>query len=228
MAVYKTKVICVSEIAKGTFEVRLKRPKDFFFEAGQYIQLKIPKLKYADYKGNSRVFSLASSPNEKNFLSVAFRNTQSGYKKTLIEMDKGKKEVLIEGPYGFFTLPEKKDKNLVFIAGGIGITPFLSMIKLCHESKNGYKITLVYCNKDKESSAYLEELEKIAKENKNFSLICHFGRLNVDLIKKNLPNIKSDFCYIVGPPAMMDAAEQILLSVGVEKDNILKEGFVGY
>ncbi len=227
MPIYKTKILKKISIAKDTIQVNLKRPNNFDFLAGQYIQLKIPKLFYDDCKGSSRVFSIASSPLKKDELWVAFRNTQSGYKKTLLELT-DKDELLIDGPYGFFTLPKNSEKRLIFIAGGVGITPFLSMIQYCFDVKKEYSILLVYCNKDKESTAYFEKLKELQNKIKNFNVVFHYGYLNEEVISNNAQNKENISWFVVGPPAMMIYVENILLNLGVDSDDIYSEGFVGY
>lgn len=160
----KLPIIEQRTIAEKTDEVSFDLSgKNFVFIAGQYIRVTIPKLLYADPKGSSRVFTIASSPNEKNKLSIAFRDSGSGFKRTLLELPRGSL-VEIEGPFGHFVLPRDASRPLVFIAGGIGITPFLSMIRFANENKLNYQITLLYANKNKENAAYLEELTSIAQK----------------------------------------------------------------
>ncbi len=229
MAVYKTEIVSISEVARDTFEVSLRRPKSFDFEAGQYIQVRIPWLKNCpDCKGSSRVMSILSSPNEKDVISIAFRNTGSDFKNALTLKDSIGKEILIEGPYGFFTLPKEKKERIVFIAGGIGITPFLSMVRFLDEKGFDFPVNLMYFNRDKKSSAYLFELEKISSRYKNFTLNASFQKISEDMIKKCVKDINGVKWYVVGPPGMMDAVFALLLKVGVDEDNIFKEGFVGY
>lgn len=125
----KLPVIKQRTTAEKTYEVSFNLSgKSFSFIAGQYIRVTVPKLLYDDQKGPSRVFTIASSPNEKNKLAIAFRDSESGFKKTLLELSQGSL-VEIEGPFGYFTLPKNTSRPLIFIASGIGITPFLSMIR---------------------------------------------------------------------------------------------------
>jgi len=119
--------------------------KGLDFKAGQYIQISVPKLLYPDPRGNSRVFSIVSSPNNMDEISIAFRNSESSFKRTLIELPVGS-SVNVEGPSRFFTLPKKDNKHIVFIVGGIGITPCLSMIRSAKEDELNHKITLLYSN----------------------------------------------------------------------------------
>ncbi len=227
MAIYKTKIKRIREIAKNTVEISMERPKDFSFKAGQYIQLSVNRLEYPDYKGSYRVFSIASSPTDKDNLLIAFRNTNSGFKETLIKSSLGT-EVLIEGPHGFSVLPNNTNKSIVFIAGGIGITPYLSMIHFAVMSNIKLSMTLLYSNKDRESSAYIKELENIANHVKSFKIKNTFNNIDTNFIQKNIDNINTSLWYLAGPPNMINSIYEILLSLGIDSSNILTEGFIGY
>lgn len=215
-------------IAKDTVEVSFDLTnQDFKFQAGQYIQIKIPKLLYPDPKGTSRVFSICSSPNNKN-ISIAFRNSGSGFKRTLAELPAGT-AVVIEGPFGFFTLPKKPSQSaIVFIAGGIGITPCMSMIRFVGEEQLSSKITLLYANRDQESAAYLEELQAIAQKNSDFSLINKFGPIDIDFIGQSIKNLNEPIWYVVGPPPMVADVRAMLFQMNIDMGRVYSEEFVGY
>ncbi len=223
----KTKIKAIKKIAKETFEVSLVRPKDFEFTAGQHIQLALLKLKYADPKGKSRVLSICSSPYDKDTLCVAFRNTGSGYKKTLLELPVGS-SLSFEGPLGHFTLPKNDGKKNIFIAGGIGITPFMSMIQSALSGDNPPSITLLYANRDEESCAYLNELKQLSGSSKDFSFYPIVGRIIPDEIQKHVRDIDNISWWIVGPPGMVTEVKHMLAGVGVSDNNIRIEEFTGY
>lgn len=215
-------------IAQNTCEVSFDLSgKDFNFIAGQYVRVSAPRPLYSDPKGASRVFSIASSPNNKNKLSITFRDSGSGFKRTLMELPLGAL-VNIEGPFGFFTLPKDASRPLIFIAGGIGITPLLSMIRFVDEKKLNYSITLLYANRDKESAAYLKDLEEIAKRNKRFILKNKFGPIDDEFIQESVKNINEPSYYIVGPPLMVAEARNILSRLGANEVQIYFEEFIGY
>lgn len=221
-------IISQKTIASQTSEISLGLSGEgFSFQAGQYIQLDIPKLLYPDPKGASRVFSIASSPNEKDKLSVAFRNSGSGFKRTLTELPLGT-TVAIEGPFGFFTLPPDESQTIVFIAGGIGITPCLSMIRFATEQRLLYSTTLLYGNKDRESAAYLNELQELAKHNSRFILKNIFGRIELKNIEQHAKNAQDVAWYIVGPPPMVAEIRETLLRLGINLGRIYFEEFTGY
>ncbi len=212
-------------IAKKTYEVSFYLSKtNFNFEAGQYIQVNVPKLLYSDTKGPARLFSIASSPNNKNKLSIAFRDSGSGFKRTLMELPIGSL-VDIKGPFGCFTLPKNASLPFVFIAGGIGITPFLSMIRFVCEEKINYSITLLYANTSIEKAAYLKELEKLEKENPPFVLKNKFGRIDTRFIQKNVKITPDILWYVAGPPPMVEETRNLLLQLGVNSEKIYFEKF---
>lgn len=224
----KTLIIARKEVAESTIEVSFKRPAGFEFIAGQYCQIVIPQLLFTDPKGNSRVFSIASSPNDKERVVIAFRNSSSGFKRTLIESPEGQ-EIIIKGPFGRdFKLPEDLSSRAVFIAGGIGITPFLSMSRFATEEKLALPITLIYANRDEKSMAYKKEFEDMASNNPNFTIKNKFGLLNEQFIRENVKDAPLAQWYTAGPPPMVGAALNILSLLKVEPSRIHTEKFTGY
>ncbi len=215
-------------IAEKTCEISFDlSEREFKFLPGQYIRVSVPKLLYSDTKGRSRLFSIASSPNDKNKLNIAFRDTGSGFKRTLMELPVGSL-VDIEGPFGFFTLPKDDSRLLVFIAGGIGITPFLSMIRYATEQKLKYRIVLFYANRNAESAAYLEELKIVARKNPSFSFQNKFGRIDANFIRKHVKNLNKAVWYIVGPPSMVYDTRDLLSHLNINETDIYFEDFIGY
>lgn len=227
MSTIKTTIKSKREVANGTIEITFARPRGFEFVAGQYIQVALECLSYPDSKGLSRTFSICSSPLNKGVIAIAFRNTGSGYKKTLSELSEGS-EVLLEGPFGHFSMPDFKDVKHVFIAGGIGITPFLSMIKTALKNGLDSPITLLYANRDKESSAYLEDLKKLSLTSNIFSLDSVFGRIEANHVQKHKRDIDNTLWWIVGPPGMVAEVKYLLASVNIPDDKIRIEEFIGY
>lgn len=215
------------EIALDTFEISfLIQDKNFNFQAGQYIEVNLEKLLKYDPKGHMRIFSIASSPNEKGVVSVAFRRSGSGFKESLLNLPINTK-VEVSSPLGHFTLPKTTTHPLVFIAGGIGITPFLSMTRFVTEEKLDYKITLLYANREPNTTAYLEELEKLEKVNINFKLKNKFGPLD-DNFLLGLKTPGGALWYIAGPPQMVAKTRYILTNMNVNPNIIFTESYIGY
>ncbi|MDP3729757.1 MAG: FAD-dependent oxidoreductase [bacterium] len=225
----KLPIIEQNIIAEKTCEVAFSLDKkEFSFFAGQYIRVSIPKLLYPDQKGSSRLFSIASSPNDKNKISVCFRDSDSGFKRTLMELPLGS-FVAIEGPFGYFTLPKNQNQSIVLIAGGIGITPCISMIRYAIEEKLAHPMTLLYSNRNAENAAYLEELTAIAKkQNPRFLFKNQFGRIDANFIQQSVKNLTEPVWYIVGLPAMVAEMRDLLAHLGVSEVKVYFEDFTGY
>lgn len=202
-------------------------PQKFDFIAGQYVRITIPQLMYYDPRGNSRDFSIVSSPTKNDLVSVAFRMSNSGFKQTLIHCPL-KTLVNIEGPLGVFNLPENPTHPIVFIAGGIGITPLFSKVTFAAEKHLPHKILLLYFNINIKSSAFLKELYELKEKNHNFSFQIHFGLLGKEFIENSITSFDEPLWYIAGPPGMVQSARKIIISLGAIEEKIKTEEFSGY
>ena len=235
---YRVKLLKKSAVAEGTFSFYFSKPKNFNFKAGQYIEMLIENMHCNDEKGNRRYFSIASAPDE-DYLMFAMRMRESAFKKTLMELSV-EEEVRISEPKGNFVLHDDASKPSVFLAGGIGITPFRSIIHNVIKNKLSHKIYLFYANKNLSSAAFLDELQKIGKYNNNFTLIPVFsqeslhntkyeqGRINIDMIKKySIPTATSIF-YISGTPSMVFSLSKHLEENQIPAERIKTDGFAGY
>lgn len=233
----KAKIKEKKEIAVGTLEVVFdllgEKP---FFEAGQYFFINLLEPLYNDEKGKERHFSIVNSPNELGIIKMATRITDSAFKRSLVEMPIGS-PVGIFGLAGSFLLPAKNNK-LVMIAGGIGITPFISMLKFIDENNLNYDVVLIYANRNQDSAAYIDELRVLAGEKNWLKLIETYSndsnwtgekRLIDKELVADLVNDWPKRCFMVaGPPGMVEAVKNNLLDLGVLKKNIMAENFVGY
>lgn len=223
----KTKLIDKKELVSGVWEMSFDtKNQNFSFRAGQYVRLVLPNLDTDDTKGPARLFSISSSPSEKEKLQIAFRASDSGFKKTLLNMPIGS-EAKIEGPFGTFALPINFEKPIVFIAGGTGITPFLSMIRHVAEQKPPHRINLLYGSRNKNSVAFQQELEALVSRNPQIKVSFAAGLINEKLIRKNSPKDFDAFFYLSGPPAMLDVVRSILRSNKTPAENIYYEEWSG-
>ena len=239
------KIIDKKEVAQGTLQVVFETNEPFTFKAGQYCFVTLKNPPYPDDRGNKRHFSIVNSPNKKGIITATTRLRDSGFKKSLKELPIGTEVEL--GPIaGSFTLPDEKDRPLVFIAGGIGITPFMSMLRYVFEQKLPYKITLNYSNRDQDSTAYLDELQNYqlpiprlhSGQATNYQLILTMTedtewagekrRINAQFIKDYITDLNGYSYLVVGPPPMVEAIEKALKEAGVEQSNIKIENFTGY
>lgn len=169
MPIYRVKLLKRETVAEGTMAFYFEKPADFTFKPGQFGEWKLLNPPYEDAEGNNRPFSFASAPHEPE-LMIATRMGKSAFKKSLYEMPVGT-EIELDGPYGSFVLHENAARPAVILTGGIGITPFRSMVAHAAEKKLLHKIFLFYSNRRPEDAAFLEELQGLATQNQNYKFI---------------------------------------------------------
>jgi len=228
----------VKEIARGTIEVTFRKPEGFEFLAGQNLNLKVPELLLPDPKGPRRTFTIASAPHEPE-LRFATRVSESGYKQSLRQLAPGS---LFEylGPNGQFVY-DPEVKSAAYIAGGIGITPFRSM--LLHGVQTGLSATTVlfYGNSDPESSAWHELFAGLAQTEEQFTYIPTMNNLapddpwpgerrwlSAELAAAYLPDPAGTTYFLCGPPAMITALTEQLREKGIAEKQIRFESLWGY
>ena len=227
------------EVAKGTLFVRFDLlGEEVDFRAGQYFWLTLLDPPYDDEKGPRRHISVATSPNERGALGLATRLRDTAFKRSLAELPVGT-EVDVEHPKGEFVLPAETDLPYVFIAGGIGITVFRSMLLYIAEERLPHRVTLVYSNRDRESTAFLDELTGLAREHENIDLVLTMtedegwdGETRIvgpDLLGDHLDGDLSGYRYLLaGPPGMVEAVTGSLHEAGIPEEHIRPERFSGY
>lgn len=228
------------EVAKGTMAFYFDRPDAFTFKAGQFIDLSLPHLPASDPQDHTRAFTLASAPSEQQ-LMIATRLRDTPFKRMLRELPLGA-TIDMEGPFGQFTLPENDSRTLVFLAGGIGITPFRSMLVEAAHNKLPHRLMLLYSNHRPEDAAFLDELQTLQQENHNYTCIGTMtrptvggktwkgetGRIDQGMLRKYLKEMETAMYYVVGPPVMVTGLRKMLESAGIRKTSIRFEEFVGY
>src|SRR3989338_1410606 len=220
------------QVAKETSSFFFKRPAHLDFLPGQFMRLTLDILQ-PDERGNSRFFSIASSPTEKDYLMITTRSNHSAFKKTLFTLAIETK-VGIAAPYGVFTLKPEETAPHVFLAGGIGVTPFRSMIRYASDMGLNIPITLFTSFRTVEDVIFQKELREIADRRSWFKLVetitqpekltsswqGNLGRIDEQFIKKNVFNFSSSLFYLAGPPAMVDVMISIVKSLGVDDQRI--------
>lgn len=240
MSFYKTQLKNKEEVAEGTMAFFFEKPTGFEYKAGQHISITIPNPPETDNEGNTRIFSLASAPYKED-LMIATRMRDTAFKRTLKNMEIGT-EVHIDGPSGIFYLHEDSTVPAVFLAGGIGITPFLSIATQAGHDQLSHRIYLFYSNRRPEDSAFLEELSDQEGINRNFKLVgtmteiekSNFpwlgekGYIDSNMLKNHLDDLARPVYYIAGPPAMTTSMREMLSRAGVPPENIRFENFFGY
>lgn len=231
------KLINKRELCPNTFEFTFELPEPLSFTSGQYVFVTLTQFNIPDDRGPRRHFSILNAPSNISQVKIATRIRETGFKQTLNTLAIGE-TVDISKPYGEFVLSDDIQKPLVFIAGGIGITPFMSMLNWMKENDKKTPITLLFSNKSKDTTPFFTELESLARELSDFQLIMSMtqdetwtgekGRIDAAKIQKYVPDLSSPMFYIVGPEEMNQAVEDILNELSVPEDHIKREDFTGY
>ena len=239
-SVHTARLMKREEVAEGTMAFHFAKPVDFQFRPGQAIDMTLLNPPETDGEGNIRTFSLAGAPFEGD-LMIATRMRDTAFKRVLGNAGLGL-EVKIEGPSGSFVLHRNPEKPGVLLAGGIGITPFLSIVRQAAHDKAPQQLYLFYSNRRPEDAAFLDLLEETTKQNPNFHLVATMtemekshrpwkgetGFVNKDLLTKHLPTLQGPIYYMAGPPGMVTALRRMLTEAGVDEDDLRTEEFSGY
>lgn len=197
---------------------------DFF--AGQYVHLYLP-IQNDNGRGPSRMFTISSSPLEKDYIFITTKITQSLFKKTLLNL-LDNSVCKFYGPSGSLVIDEIKKPQYIFLAGGIGITPFRSIIKYVSQKKLNIPITLIVSFSGAGDMLFYDELKEISENNSNIKVNYIIQRIDENIIKKNVENILEPLYYIVGPPGMVSSIENIVSQMVVPSEKIFIENFIGY
>ena len=238
--IFMSKLKDRKEVAERTIAFRFEKPSGWTFKAGQFIDMTLLDPSETDPEGNTRGFSIASGPHEE-MLMVATRIRDTAFKRVLKTMPIGT-AVKIEGPSGDLTLPNNSNRAVVLLAGGIGITPFRSMLVRAAKEKLAHRIFLFYSNRRPEDAPFLEELQILERENSNYKLIASMtemeksrrtwsgetGLINQEMLTRHLKGVGTLIYYIAGPPAMVKGLHEMLNKAGVDDDDIRTEEFSGY
>ena len=228
------------EVAEGTIAFRFEKPSGWTFKAGQFIDVTLLDPSETDSEGNTRGFSIASGPHEET-LMVATRMRNTAFERVLKSMPL-RTAVKVEGPFGNLTLHNNAARTAVFLAGGIGITPFRCILFRAAREKLPHHIFLFFSNRRPEDAPFLQELQALERENPNYKLIATMtqmeksnepwhgetGLINRDLLSRYLKNAASPIYYIAGPPEMVKGLHEVLNKGGVDDDDIRTEEFAGY
>jgi len=229
------------EIAKDTYSFFFDRSSqpDYSFSPGQYVRiiLDLPKL---DIRGKSRMFTVSSSPGQKDVLVITTKilKNPSIFKQRMIGLKNGE-EVKFFGPMGAFTLPDKSKRPLVFLSGGIGITPFHSMILHAVNQLYPVPITLIASFSYREEVIFYEEFEKIANKNPKIKVVYTLsqgdsldieerGRISEKIIKNNILNISYPEYFICGSSLMVASSLELLESMDIPMEQVREEQMTGY
>ena len=252
---FPVRVLARTPIATDTMAFFLERPADFDFEAGQFVSLQLPDFDAPEDGSDDgeRMLSIASAPHDPH-LMVAMRMRDTAFKRHLSQCALGADGafVSLSPAMGDFVLPEDPRQPLVMLAGGIGITPFYSMLRhLQHQAVSGKAVppvTLLYGNRTHGLAAWCSELAQLCAdlprlrvvhviaEDKRAppssggqdALVWRDGMIDAALIQQEVPDWQACRYFIVGPTAMVAAMQDCLDACGVQPEQVAIEFFAGY
>ena len=234
-AIIKRKEMAARLTCYAEFEIQGDRPD---FTPGQYFFITLKPADEEHKEDLTHHFSIVNSPNHKGVLALTtrLRLEQSLFKRTLNEAKVGD-EVEIGKIAGSFVLPESTDKPVVLIALGIGITPYMSMLRWSFEKNKPYKFTLFYSDNETESMPFLDELEQMAKGRPDFKFVPIVTQedwqgekrhIDASLMSEYLGDANLPIYYISGPPSAVTAVDGNFKQAGIPQDNIHTDSFTGY
>jgi len=224
-------------LAPDIWSYRFKRIPNFGYRAGQYVELTYGYGR-TDERGNRRMFTLASSPTEPILeFGVKFYPRGSSFKRALQNASNGTR-FAISAPAGQFTLPKDSNQKLAFIAGGIGITPFRSMIKYLLDTGEHRDITLIYAERTSTDFVYTDVFRKAAAHLNSRVIYTisqaepgwygYTGRVNKVLLATEIPDYRERLFYISGSLPLVSAVKDELRKLGVPYTHIKTDYFSGY
>ena len=240
MALHESRLLRRELVAEGTMAFYFAKPPAFHHQAGQSLLITLVDPPETDSEGNGRTFTIASAPHEPE-LMIATRVRDTAFKRVLKAAPIGT-AVTIDGPNGEMVLHDDAARPAVFLAGGIGITPFLAMARHAANKRLPHRLDLFYANRRPEDAAFLSELQRMEQANSNYRLIATMaepeksaqrwtgetGFIRRDMLERHLPELKSPIYYFAGPPQMTTAMRQMLEEIGVSEQAIRYEEFYGY
>jgi ferredoxin-NADP reductase len=216
----------------NALSIRMERPVDFNHLPGQYMFLTLGD----GATSLTKHLTISSSPTEP-FLEVTKGMTAHPFAEAIRALTPGD-TLTIRGPYGDFTFTGEYDK-VVFLSGGIGITPLRSMMRYATDKGLGCSIVLLYSCRGREDILFGDEMENLQRENGRFRSLVTLtrpdqgwtglsGRIDRDLIEREIPDWRERVFFISGPGVMVDAMSALVAGMGVPQDQVRKEVFPGY
>jgi ferredoxin-NADP reductase len=227
-------------VADRTMSFRFAKPADWSYRAGQFVDITLLDPPETDAEGNLRGFSISSAPRE-GVVTITTRLRDTAFKRVLQRMPLGTK-VKIEGPFGDLRLHHAA-RPAVLLAGGIGITPFRSILV---ETIGGgglpYAVLVFHANRRPEDAPFADEFQSLARRDPNLTYVPTMtgiagsghrwdgerGRIDAAMLRRHLGKLIDAIYYIAGPPGMVQGLRAMLLASGVDEDNVRIEEFTGY
>ena len=210
--------------------IRLRRPDGFEFAAGQFIAVRTR----VDGKEVSRCYSVSSAPDVRGYFEISVKR-QGVVSSALHATARPGALISVRGPNGAFKYPSADDRPILLIAGGVGITPLMSMLRHAVHTEPSRPITLLYSARSEEDFAFRDEIMVLARRHPQVH--AHFactrkmrpdtypGRIDAALIRATVPEVAHAICFVCGPVPMIDYAKAVLEDLGVPAAQIRHEVF---
>lgn len=225
----------VKEVIPRTSNVasfRFPRPAGLDYEAGQFLFITLR----VGGQELSKHFSFSSSPTEQGHIEFTKKFTDSEFSAALKALKPGD-WARIDAPFGNFTYGD--EPKIGMLAGGIGITPLISICKYCTDTRSPTKVTLLYGCRTEADLAFRKEFEEMQQQNSNLKIIFTLneaspnwkgavGVITADMVKREIPDYEETMFYTCGPPAMVEVMEKLVESLGLPKTQLKREYFAGY
>ncbi len=226
-------------VAQGTMSFIFAKPADWDYRAGQFIDITLLDPPETDAEGDTRGFTVSSAPSE-GVITITTRLRDTAFKRVLQTMPLGSC-VKIEGPFGDLRL-HHASRPAVVITGGIGITPFRSILtETIATGGLPYPVALLYANRHPQDAAFLEELKELARQDPNLTFVPTMsglenddpwegerGHIDAAMLARHLDGWNDAIYYLTGPSGMVHALRTMLVGAGVDEDDIRTEEFTGY
>ena len=234
------KLVGVTQIAPDTYDFVFTPNRPLKYTAGQYMEWTLPH-KHNDARGSRRIFTLASSPTEPEMrIGVKFYPNSSSFKRTLAGITPT--TPIASGQLGGdFTLPRNTKRKLAFIAGGIGVTPYRSMVKYLLDTNQSRSVTMLYAARDGKNVVYSDVFEDaraklgfkttyvLSQPSADYkSPFVRQGEISAELIEQEVPDFRERLFYVSGPPGMVNAIKAALHKLGVASSHVKTDLFTGY
>lgn len=238
--VFEAALIEREKVADQTMSFRFVKPTDWSYRAGQFVDITLHDPPETDAEGNTRGFSISSAPCE-DVIQITTRLRDTAFKRVLQQVPLGT-SMKIEGPFGDLRFHHAA-RPAVLLAGGIGVTPFRSM--LIEQIRCGalpYKVVLFHANHGPEDAPFADELRALADGEPMFTFVPTMtamqrsqqawdgeqGRLDAEMLRRHLEGVDQPIYYIAGPGGMVQALSAMLVAADVDEDDIRTEVFTGY
>jgi ferredoxin-NADP reductase len=236
---FETTLVGRELVAERTMAFRFAKPGDWTYRAGQFVDITLLDPAETDAEGNTRGFSISSAPSE-GVITITTRLRDTAFKRVLQTMPLGT-PVKIEGPFGDLRL-HHAGRPAVVLTGGIGITPFRSiLLETIRAGGLPYPVVVLYANRRPQDAAFLDELRALAARDTNLRFVPTMsgldasdawdgerGRIDGAMLRRHLHGVTNAIYYLTGPPGLVSELRTTLIDEGIDEDDIRTEEFTGY